>query len=118
MRISDWSSDVCSSDLARSLHRVNGRGTPTAAPVATAIPAEVAAEATAVAAGGTAERKNAADIDAWPEEREEAQTLSGASNVAAIEAAPPDEHPNAPREKDPAERNPHNATAERQDGAP
>src|SRR3546814_7404675 len=85
MRISDWSSDVCSSDLARSLHRVNGRGTPTAAPVATAIPAEVAAEATAVAAGGAAERKIAAEFDAGPEDVVEAETVSGDANVAAIE---------------------------------
>src|SRR3546814_7972666 len=88
MRISDWSSDVCSSDLARSLHRVNGRGTPTAAPVATAIPAEVAAEATAVAAGGAAERKIAAEFDAGPEDVVEAETVSGDANVAAIEDAP------------------------------
>src|SRR3546814_7240105 len=106
MRISDWSSDVCSSDLARSLHRVNGRGTPTAAPVATAIPAEVAAEATAVAAGGAAERKIAAEFDAGPEDVVEAETVSGDANVAAIEDAPQDEPDNAPAAEDRAEGEP------------
>src|SRR3546814_212831 len=118
MRISDWSSDVCSSDLARSLHRVNGRGTPTAAPVATAIPAEVAAEATAVAAGGAAERKIAAEFDAGPEDVVEAETVSGDANVAAIEDAPQDEPDNAPAAEDRAEGEPLAAAAETTAEAP
>src|SRR3546814_7435117 len=82
------------------------------------IPAEVAAEATAVAAGGAAERKIAAEFDAGPEDVVEAETVSGDANVAAIEDAPQDEPDNAPAAEDRAEGEPLAAAAETTAEAP